>query len=277
MTIKARAISENVRVFISLFAPKRAKLRLLRAVLGRKANNPHKAIRRFERLSADATLWIFWGIALETGAAIWFTRDLFETLIVVVANALIGIGLIVEYIVILRARIASGVIEREAALKVAEANARALEAQLALEKYRAPRHLTQEQWHRIVSQIAPFGPQQFDMAVNNADPEAQRVGNSIFHHLRTMAGWRCIHWSQPGEAVVRWQPPSADFPDWGINTMTIGVEIQVIPKERDIFGPVAKTLADGLTAEGVETKAQLGLGSHSHNASTIHILVGSKP
>lgn len=216
-------------------------------------------------------LWlIISGLVGEAVLIFWKIETSWEKPLTFVFTVAIALGVWIE-------SVGAGDISSEKDARIAEANARALEAQLALEKYRARRHLTQEQWRSIVAKIVSFGPQQFDMAVNDADPEAQRIGNSIFHHLRTMAGWRCINWLQPGSAVVRWQPPSADFPDWGINTMTIGVQIQVIPKERDALGPSARALAEALNAEGVETKAELGLGSHSKNANTIHILVGSKP
>jgi hypothetical protein len=157
---------------------------------------------------------------------------------------------------------------------IAEANARASEAQLALEKFKAPRHLSGEQWASICEKIRAFGPQQFDLAANNSDPEAQRMANSILFHLGTVAGWRQIDWKQHGAMVLKWSIPQ--LADWGINTMTIGVEIQVVPKERERFAPVAKALAEALTAEGVETKMHI-TGSHSSNADTVHILVGKKP
>lgn len=120
----------STRAMINRLASRRAKARLLRAVLGQKIKDPNKALKKFERISADATLWIFFGIVLEIGTLIWFwrTKSGWETLASIAANALIGYGLIREYVVILRARIASGAIKREADRKVAEANSSAAQA-----------------------------------------------------------------------------------------------------------------------------------------------------
>src|SRR5580700_1925114 len=131
MRAKVSTAIERIKTAISFLAPRRAKARLLRSVLGKKINEPHKALKKFERVSADATLWIFLGIMLETGVVIWFVRDWRESLLTVVANGLIGFGLIREYVVILRARIATATIKRDADRKVAEA---ALEAARANER-----------------------------------------------------------------------------------------------------------------------------------------------
>lgn len=218
---------------------------------------------------AERFAWlILLGLAIEIAEVFILQRPFWEALLSVSASAAIAMGVWGEIVFEGRAREAGDGI-------VAEANARALEAQLALEKYRAHRHLSEEQWRRITSKIAQFGPRQCDFAVNNADPEAQRMANALYHHLTTLAGWRPISWRQPGVMVLQWNMPG--FPDWGINTMTIGVQIQVTPRDRDSLGPVAAALAEALNAEGIETEAELGIASHSMNAKTIHILVGKKP
>jgi len=201
----------------------------------------------------------------------------------VLANGAIGLGLLVEYLVIGKVIDATKEAERASNERIAgieeraaEANARASEAQLALEKYKARRHLTQDQWLRIVARISEYGPQQFDMAVNNADPEAQRIATSIFHHLWTLAKWHPIHWVQPGVMVVQWEPPGGPIPNWGINTMTFGVVVQIIPSERGQFVGVASALVIALFDEGIAATVDV-IGSHSTNKDTIHILVGRKP
>lgn len=214
-------------------------------------------------------LWLIIGGLIGEAALVFSILETrFEKPLTFIFTLAIAAGVWIEYV-------GSDDISAEKDARIAEANARALEAQVALEKFKAPRHLSQEQWRNVASKIAQFGPQQFDFAVNNADPEAQRMANALFHHLWTLAQWRPINWNQPGVMLLHWNMPG--FPDWGINTMTIGVQIQVVPSERDGLGPVAVALADALNAEGVETKAELGLGSHSKNADTIHILVGRKP
>jgi hypothetical protein len=150
--------NESARTMISRMASRRTKARLLRVVLGQKIKDPNKALKNFERISADATLWIFFGIVLEIGILIlvWFCngKNGWEIFGSITANALIGYGLIREYVVLLRAMIATGAIKRQSDRKVAEANDRAAKADLArveLEKQLAPRMLNQEQWDLIQS------------------------------------------------------------------------------------------------------------------------------
>lgn len=89
----------------------------------------HRKLEALERWSAHATLTILAGIAIELALLIIFPPEQ-PWLIVggVVANTLIGIGLIIEYIVILRAIVATGKVQRESDERVAEASARAAQA-----------------------------------------------------------------------------------------------------------------------------------------------------
>jgi hypothetical protein len=120
--------------------------------LGHKKSDPQQKLETLERWSARATLLILLGIVIEIGSLLWFSHDPAEMLVAVTANALIGIGLVVEYIVILRAIVASGEAQRLSDEKVAEANAQAAEANRAraeLEVKLQPRSLNQEQWDLI--------------------------------------------------------------------------------------------------------------------------------
>jgi hypothetical protein len=120
--------------------------------LGHKKNDPQQKLETLERWSARATLLILLGIVIEIGSLLWFPHDPAERLVAIIANALIGVGLAVEYIVILRAVVASGEAQRLSDEKVAEATARAAEADRAraeLEVKLQPRSLNQEQWDLI--------------------------------------------------------------------------------------------------------------------------------
>jgi hypothetical protein len=154
---EARAKNEKVRAIINWLAPRRARVRLLRIVLRQKTKDPHRALKRLERGSANATLWIFLGIVVETGGVIWFARNWTEAFIAITGNALIGYGLILEYVLILRAIVASGAADREAALKVAEANSRAAKANaiaaravLELEELKKPRRIDFNNFKQIM-------------------------------------------------------------------------------------------------------------------------------
>jgi hypothetical protein len=71
--------------------------------------------------------------------------------------------------------------------------------------------------------------------------------------------------------------PRGGLPDWGINTMAIGVEIHIVPAEAGPLKPVADVLAQALNAEGIEARTEVGLGHHSDNPNTIHVVIGKKP
>jgi hypothetical protein len=127
--------------------------------LGHKKIDPHQKLESLERWSARATLAILLGIFIEIGSLFWFQHDPVERLIGVIANALIGIGLVVEYIAILRAIVASGDANRESDEKIAEANERAAQADLAraeLEDKLRPRELNQAQWDFIQELTGQF-------------------------------------------------------------------------------------------------------------------------
>jgi hypothetical protein len=96
--------------------------------LGQKENDPKQILESLERWSGYATLWILAGIVVEIGALIWFPHGFCERIVGIIANALIGVGLVAEYIVIGRAIVATREADRESEEKVAKANQRAVEA-----------------------------------------------------------------------------------------------------------------------------------------------------
>jgi len=216
-------------------------------------------------------LWlIIVGLIGEAGLVFsWFeTQAHFEKSLTFVFTLAIAFGVWLEHV-------GAADISSEKDARIAEANARALEAQLELEKLRAPRHLSREQWAAVIDKIRPFGVQQFDLASNGADPESNRMGNALLFNLSNGAGWRPVSWqSRYGMPVTRWSI-SNFFPDWGVNNMVIGVEIEVHSPEYEKLGPAAEALAKALADAGIQARATRR-GSHSANTDTIHILVGTK-
>ncbi len=92
---------------------------------GHRNNDPNERLDELERWSARATLWILFGILAEI-VLIWVPLpNIWQKVGETSANALIGIGLIVEYFVIGRAIIATGKAKQLSDQQVAEANARA--------------------------------------------------------------------------------------------------------------------------------------------------------
>jgi hypothetical protein len=85
---------------------------------------------------------------------------------------------------------------------VMQANARALEAQVALEKFRTPRTLTVEQQNKISAKLRILSGVQFDAAVIRNDAEAYCLLDAIAAAL-TAAGWTQVDWISNGSVLKR--------------------------------------------------------------------------
>jgi hypothetical protein len=122
-----------------------------------------------------------------------------------VADALIALGIIGEVLfgmwsghIQTELRDRSNKRVADSALRAAEANERAAEAQLALEKLRMPRSLTVEQQESITEAMKPFAGQKFEGEVASGVPDAIWLWYSIAKAL-TDAGW--IRVTPPGVTV----------------------------------------------------------------------------
>jgi hypothetical protein len=115
--------------------------------LGHNENDPKQILESLERWSGYATLWILAGIVVEIGALIWFPHSVEERIVGTIANCLIGVGLVAEYIVIGKAIIATREADRESEENVAKANQLAEEAKLETEQLKA-----QFAWRKISPQ-----------------------------------------------------------------------------------------------------------------------------
>lgn len=191
--------------------------------MGHKKNDPHQRLESLELWSGRATLLILLGIVIEIGLIFWFPRNPSETLGALAANILIGIGLIVEYVVILRAIVASGEATRLSDEQVAKANARASEAnaiaaqaneiataarhrtvslELLLEverQQRAPRTLSDQQKSALVSELK--GKTFRIILVVQVNFEAQAFAHQLseaFQRAGISLGWQDM---PPGEIV----------------------------------------------------------------------------
>jgi hypothetical protein len=97
----------------------------------------------------------------------------------------------------------------------AEANARALEAQLALEKFKAPRALTDEQVQHIADELKLFAGQEFQIVTYWEMKEPLAFANRIYTPL-DLAGWKYIKPERATfmlggtEGVQVWRHPNAD-------------------------------------------------------------------
>lgn len=262
--------------------------------MGHKKSDTQQKLESLERWSARATLLILLGIVIEIGSLLWFHRDPSERLVAVIADALIGVGLVVEYIVILRAIVASGEAQRlsdekvaeataqaaEATAQAAEANARASEADqkaqeaiLELARLTASRVLTQEQRGRIVENLKQFSGTEYDIAISSSDPE---ILDFVFlvEVALSMAEWAELDWQGPLDAtcLVREGMPLVRL-GASVTNVVIGVHVNQPTK----LWECALILSDAL-AEGIDSMARRHIphAMSSTNANAIHILIGRK-
>jgi hypothetical protein len=151
---------------------------------------------------------------------------------------------------------------------IADANARALEAQAALAKYKAPRTLTPEQQAKISDKLKRFGPLKFDAGVGpKGDPEPLYILRNIFSSLIS-AGWVQIPWTGGGETYT--DPPMLAV---GLSSVT-NVIVDVHPDYWAKYGAAAQALADALRTEGIDAIADSKPTSINNDA--IHLRIGRK-
>jgi hypothetical protein len=115
-------------------------------------------------------------------------------------------------------RIASLVTQGDKLRKdTAEANARAADAQLALERYKAPRELTDAQQANIVNALRKFAGQEYGITTF-WDLKEPLAFAEILNRLLQMAGWKFVGDGKRGyilgglTGVQVWMHPDADPP-----------------------------------------------------------------
>lgn len=152
---------------------------------------------------------------------------------------------------------------------IAAANARALEAQLALEKFRAPRELNQEQIDRVANKARQFQDVQFDLSTNSTDPELLALMEAIERAVKK-AGWTGVDWTGFG-----WTRPGA--PNIGtsvsVSNVVVGVRFEDLST---VLWKAAGVLAEALRAEGIEAIASPVPIAAGTNTPVVHIMVGPK-
>jgi hypothetical protein len=123
---------------------------------------------------------------------------------------------------------------------IADANARALEAQAELEKFKGPRLLTDEQLARIAGKLVAFKGQEYAITTFWDVKEPLAISNRL-HQALTMAGWTYI---PPG--------PGGAFLLGGV----VGVQVWSHPSADQQVRDAAKMLIEALNAEDIEAFAK---------------------
>ena len=152
--------------------------------------------------------------------------------------------------------------------KIAEANARAAEALLALERFKKPRRLNSEQHAVLVETLKQFAGAEFDLAAKDSEPLDFAL--DIERALRD-AGWITRSWT--GGGIIT-NLPGREFVVG--NVVLDGVDVQMrdpsLSSARDAFVNALK-----LTGfEGVRGSAA-SVPPEDPNRRVLHIMFGTKP
>jgi F0F1-type ATP synthase membrane subunit b/b' len=153
--------------------------------------------------------------------------------------------------------------------EVAEANHRTAEAQLALERLKAPRVLGMDQRSVIVEELKSFAGTPFVTAAAH-DPEAQALMSQI-EDVLTEAGFEQKPWR--GRELLASRPGK---PATGV-TAVIGLYVQADSSRSTQLEPAVTAIATALRDRGLEAKAEVGRMTANTNQGAIQILVGKKP
>jgi hypothetical protein len=190
---------------------------------------------------------------------------------------LVGAGLVIEYIVILRAIIATREAEILSEEKIASANERAAvavtkagEAELALARFRAPRALID--LSALSEAVKEFSGTKFDLQIGFWNDEFVKFARNIEIAL-VRAGWQIVDWQG---ASSREAPHGRVI---GLETAASNVLICIKVADWDHLAAPANAVSDALSELGIDASfaPQVRTSvSDSANVNTVHVLIGPK-
>jgi hypothetical protein len=235
-----------------------------------KNKNAQERVDEAEAWSGRATLLILVGILLEIAALFIFphAETKYELVLLIGANAAIGIGLVIEYGCILRSIKANAELKIESDRKLTEAVDRAAKIEQEFLEFRKSRR-------RIFSPASPEFIREMSPHQGTAFDTGLDAGGESMHFLwdlgsaLTDAGWNHIPWVDPSGMFKRQGDRISG------NVSATNVEIHIHPESRATLGPIAADLIAALATAGIEATDE-GWNVHSTNANAMHILVGPK-
>jgi hypothetical protein len=189
-------------------------------------------------------------------------------------SAIVGYQLTEESLAEANRRIAEANAQAEQARgAAAEANARALEAQLALEKFKQPRLLSENKMREMADKLNHFAGTRFDASASAGDTEAVIFLSHIAATLE-MAGWKWIEWNPPtGELMTVYKIEGKP------NVGQLGffdVALQVDPDHNSELATAVGVLGVLLKAKGFAVTVDVVANPAIPNKDTIHVIVGKK-
>jgi hypothetical protein len=166
-----------------------------------------------------------------------------------------------------------GRLEQEALLakaSMASLTARTREAELQLEKIRAPRLIDEDQRARIVKRLKTFSGTHFDLAIR-PEPEPQAFAEQIAATLQA-AGWIRQAKQNAGSLVIK----IPGKPNAAIATGFFGLGAEIDTSRSSEWGSIVASLADGFSDEGFPMRSNVA-SDGSAPPDAIHLFIGSKP
>lgn len=152
---------------------------------------------------------------------------------------------------------------------VADANTRALDAQLALEKFKAPRVLTPEQKLTISERLKAFESTKYDGGIAPGDAEAALLLVAI-ENVLAGAKWNEINWDGGDVVFTRSGRSTA-----GLISAT-NVIVAVFPGQPPQLTEAATALVSALNDQGIAAQLQDATGITNNTRDAVHILIGRK-
>jgi hypothetical protein len=240
----------------------------------------NSAISRNESIALYGGLTVVLGLLLEVVLAAKYHagKSVLENWGPIFADALVALGVAAEIVFARLSAAGREELQRRSEEKVASANERGAAAneraaQLELEilRIKTPRQLFTGHIPQLMERLRPFAGTEYDMGVQQGDPEAGDLSGAIEFILKE-AGWQQVGWR--GMTIVAKREGNPH--DLGIVSL-VGVHIQMHPQARSKLEQIALSLRDSLLAVGILAMVSERLSVQNENATALHVLVGKKP
>jgi hypothetical protein len=153
-------------------------------------------------------------------------------------------------------------------LQAAKANERAAQAQLELEKYKAPRVISESQWAAFIAAVQPSAGQEYMLSVASGEEPASLVCS--IDNLLKEAGWKRFEHVQQAFSIT----VGTDCGPVGLNT-TSAVHVRLAAHHTNKTAEAAEQLANALHATGLTTYLERD-PVNVPNDHVVLIMVGTK-
>jgi hypothetical protein len=151
----------------------------------------------------------------------------------------------------------------------ASSTARAKEAELALERIKAPRVIDEEQRHQIVRRLKTFAGIHFDLAIR-PEPEPQAFAEQIAAVLQA-AGWIRVAKQNAGSLAIT----IPGKPNAAVAAAFVGLGAEIDGSRAAEWGSPMSALVNALTDQGFAFRSNVATDGTAP-PDAIHLFIGSK-